>query len=52
MGTLQCSFTAEKNELYCDTVGDWRFKITGDIMSGTLTLKNGMLYRRVKLKKR
>src|SRR5512147_692634 len=31
MGTLQCSFTAEKNELYCDTVGDWRFKITGDI---------------------
>lgn len=52
MGTLQCTFTAEKNELYCDTVGDWRFIVTGSSMSGTLTLKNGTLYRRVNLKKR
>jgi hypothetical protein len=51
MGTLQCTFTPRKNELYCDTVGDWRFTVTGNTMSGTLNLKDGTLYRRVNLKK-
>lgn len=52
MGTLECTFTAEKNELYCDTVGDWRFTVNQDTMAGTLTLKNGTLYRKVSLKKK
>lgn len=51
MGTLQCTFTAEKNELYCDTAGDWRFTVTQDSMVGTLTLKNGALYRKVSLRR-
>ena len=54
MGTLECTFKAdkaEKNELYCDTAGVWRFTVTGRTMSGTLTLKNGTLYRKVSLTK-
>ncbi len=52
MGTLQCSFTPEKSELFCDTSGEWRFRVAGDTMTGTLNLKNGTLYRKVSLKKR
>lgn len=52
MGLLDCTFTAEKSELYCDTVGEWRFKVNQDTMAGTLTLKNGTLYRKVSLKRK
>src|SRR5512146_1809078 len=51
MGTLECKFTAEKNELHCGTSGDWRFTVTGKEMDGTLRLKDGTLYRRIRLKK-
>jgi hypothetical protein len=47
MGALSCIYTASKSELYCDTAGDWRFTITGVKMVGTLTLKDGTLYRKV-----
>jgi len=52
MGTLECSFTTEKKELHCDTAGDWRFKVNGDTIVGTLTLRDGTLYRKVSLKKK
>ena len=52
MGTLQCTFAAGKGELYCDTAGDWRFTIQQNSMTGTLTLKNGTLYRNVSLKRK
>lgn len=51
MGTLQCVFTMQENELYCDTVGDWRFTVKGNTITGTLTLKNGTLYRRINVTK-
>jgi hypothetical protein len=47
MGTIECIFTAEKSELYCDTAGDWRFTVKEGTMTGTLNLKNGTLYRKV-----
>jgi hypothetical protein len=52
MGTLSCVYTAAKSELYCDNPGDWRFTITGDKMVGTLTLKNGTLYRKIDVQKK
>ena len=52
MGALQCTFTAEKSELYCDTAGDWRFTVKGNSMTGTLNLKDGTLYRKVSVKKK
>jgi hypothetical protein len=52
MGTLQCTFTAAKSEVYCDTFGDWRFTVKGDTMAGTLNLKDGTLYRKVSVKKK
>ncbi len=52
MGPLECTFTAEKSELYCDTAGNWRFTVRLDTMVGTLTLKNGTLYRKVSLKRK
>jgi hypothetical protein len=51
MGTLQCVFTRDKSELYCDTAGDWRFTVAGDTMTGTLHLRNGTLYRKVSVKR-
>ncbi len=52
MGALQCKFTPEKNELYCDTFGHWRFTVGGDAMTGTLNLNDGTLYRKVSLIKK
>ena len=52
MGTIECTFTAEKGELYCDTSGDWRFSVKEDTMTGTLNLKNGTLYRKISVKKK
>jgi hypothetical protein len=52
MGTLSCVYTAAKKELYCDSRGDWRFTIAGDKMVGTLTLKDGTLYRKVNVGKK
>lgn len=47
MGTIHCTYTAEKKELFCDTSGDWRFAVEGDAMTGTLHLKDGTLYRNI-----
>lgn len=52
MGTLQCTLNSAKSELYCDTAGDWRFTIKQNAMIGTLTLRDGTLYRNVSLKRK
>jgi hypothetical protein len=52
MGTIHCTYTAEKKELFGDTSGDWRFAVEGDAMTGTLHLKDGTLYRKINVSRR
>ena len=57
MGELGCEFGAEKSVLSCTFRGkqndDWEFNISGDTMTGTLTLGEGKkLYRRVRVQRK
>lgn len=56
MGTLPCRYDAAGKRLTCVTEGrkisDWVFTISGDTMTGTLTLRNEhQLYRRIRVNK-
>jgi hypothetical protein len=52
MGTLHRAYTVRSSERYCVTAGKWRFTISGGTMSGTLTLQDGTLYRRISLSRK
>jgi len=54
MGTLRCRYDPAGKRLTCVTEGarsgDWVFIISGDTMTGTLTLRNEhQLYRRIRV---
>ena len=56
MGTLPCRYDPAGKRLTCVTEGakpgDWVFIISGDTMTGTLTLRNEhQLYRRIRVKR-
>jgi predicted RNA-binding protein len=58
MGTLQCRYNADKNNLSCSggnpqKKGDWEFVVSGDTMRGTLVIgEERTLYRRVSVKRK
>lgn len=52
MGTLDCKFDAKASTVTCPMKnGIWRFDVKGDTMTGTLTLPDGRLFRRINVKK-
>lgn len=56
MGTLPCRYDAAGKRLTCVTEGakrsDWLFIVSGDSMTGTLTLRNEhQLYRRIRVER-
>ena len=56
MGTLPCRYDAAGKRLTCVTEGakrsDWLFIVSGDSMTGTLTLRNEhQLYRRIQVER-
>ena len=52
LGTLECAYDQNKNTATCEyPTGVWAFEFKGNEMSGTLTLADKTLFRRVKLKK-
>jgi hypothetical protein len=56
MGTLPCQYDAAGKRLTCVTefakTGDWVFTISGNTMTGTLTLRNEhQLYRRIQVER-
>lgn len=57
MGELGCEFDAEKSVLSCTFRGrqndDWEFTVSGDTMTGTLTVgEKKQLYRRVRVERK
>jgi hypothetical protein len=56
MGTLPCRYDAAGKRLTCVTefakTGDWVFTLSGNTMTGTLTLRNEhQLFRRIQLER-
>ena len=56
MGTLVCQYHADQSTLSCSgnvhKKDDWEFRISGDTMTGTLTIgEEKTLYRRVSVRK-
>jgi hypothetical protein len=52
MGVLNMDYDAENRTLTCKyPQGVWRLKVDGDTMTGTLTKPDGVVYRRVSLRK-
>ena len=56
MGTLPCRYDPARKRLTCATegarAGDWVFMLSGDTMTGTLTLrKEQQLYRRIQVER-
>jgi hypothetical protein len=51
MGTLECTY--ESNTVTCDMPGRgvWSLTVDGDVMTGTLKLSDGTLFRRVSAKR-
>ena len=48
MGTLDCVFDAKASTVVCQMPqGKWEFTIAGDKMTGTLTVTDGRLFRRI-----
>jgi hypothetical protein len=52
MGVLDCKFDAKASTVTCPVKnGEWKFDVKNDTMTGTLTLPDGRLYRKVSVKK-
>lgn len=52
MGVLEFRYDRENKTLYCkDEDRVWEFRVNGNIMEGTLTVPDKVIYRRVSLKK-
>ena len=52
LGTLDCQFDAKAATITCPMKnGEWSFDVKGDTMTGTLTLPDGRLFRRINVKK-
>lgn len=52
MGVLDFSYDPKTHTLLCEFPrGVWKFVVTGNKMEGTLTTTDGVLYRRISLKK-
>jgi hypothetical protein len=56
MGTLDCTYDGGQHRLSCPweggKPGDWVFNVSGDIMTGTLTIREGkQLFRNVRVKR-
>jgi hypothetical protein len=52
MGIVGCHYEPEKKLLACDfEQGTLEFSVAGDIMQGTMKLKDGTLWRKIILKK-
>jgi hypothetical protein len=52
MGTMECSYDAVKQSLYCEFPrGQMRFTISGNKLEGTMTLSDGTLWRKLSLKR-
>lgn len=52
MGTLECAYDPNKSTATCEyPTGVWLLEFKGNEMTGTLTLPDKTLFRRVKLKK-
>ena len=52
MGTLNCVFDSSAMTITCPMQDkEWKFKIAGTKMDGTLTLGDGRLYRRISVTK-
>ncbi|HKP73257.1 MAG TPA: hypothetical protein VJT82_10000 [Pyrinomonadaceae bacterium] len=51
MGVLVFTYDRAAGTLVCDHRGVWKLKVMGDEMKGTLTLHDGTLYRRMRLKR-
>jgi hypothetical protein len=52
MGDLHCVYEQAKANLRCVKPGVWEFAVNGDVMTGTLKLDDGTLYRKVSVKKK
>jgi hypothetical protein len=54
MGSLECTYTASKQELACHYKKDdrWEFKVLGDTMAGTLTVPENKLYRKISVRRK
>ena len=52
MGTLDCKYDRTAATVTCLMErGTWKFNVKDDTMSGTLTLSDGRLYRRINVRK-
>ena len=53
MGTLDCSYASDTHSMTCDMPGRgvWAFHVAGDLMTGTLKLADGTLFRKVNVKR-
>jgi hypothetical protein len=52
MGTVECTYAPAKRALTCEfAVGVFQFTVQGNRMEGTMTLRDGTLWRKINLKK-
>lgn len=52
MGVLDCIYRKDDHSLKCEMPnGTWEYTVSGDTMTGTLTLTDKRLYRRISVKK-
>lgn len=56
MGSLDCTYDAAQHRLSCPwegrRPGDWVFTVSGDTMTGTLTMREGQtLFRNIRVKR-
>lgn len=53
MGTLDCTFAYDTHVMTCDMPGKgvWSLTVQGDVMTGTLKLSDGTLFRKVTVKR-
>lgn len=53
MGSLDCTYASESRTITCDMPGRgvWSLTVEGDVMTGTLKLSDGRVFRKVSVKR-
>ncbi len=53
MGSLDCKYASESHTMTCDLPGRgvWSLTVDGDVMTGTLKLSDGTVFRKVSAKR-
>jgi hypothetical protein len=53
MGTLDCTYDKKTSKIKCSMErGDWAFTVNGNSIKGSLTLKDGSLFRNISVTKK